>query len=334
MELLVVIGIIAVLMGILLPSLRSARRAAQQVACAAKLREINNAMLMHAQEHRGYLPLAGTASVPFDFSRSGDGNEIARQLGDPNRAYYTYAFIGDTFNQYGPVPWPAAIARYLAPHQVWNLDDWDKVEQTLNSKDGIWKHLMCPATESYNYTMRDGGKGFDVPENQGTVLNITTGPGSYMWSTNTDYLLNEAIFGWNPSATIRRFRGKITRITNPSVTVLVTDGGKRPDTPQYGFVQTGPSSWAFQQIGNVDGVQMWTPLVRDAQAPCTLGNALAGVPSLGGVAGTTSLVQDYRSFDLRRHKGSLNVLFADGHVESRRINKADLDSVYLLPPGK
>ena len=70
-ELLVVIGIIAVLIAILLPALTRARAQAKNVQCQSQLRNMGQALLLYANENKGKIPQHPSTAIwlwdiPFD----------------------------------------------------------------------------------------------------------------------------------------------------------------------------------------------------------------------------------------------------------------------------
>src|SRR5438046_10580716 len=62
-ELLVVIGIIAVLIAMLLPAINRARQQAASTQCQSNLRACGQIVFMYAIENRGYLPPCVNGSV-------------------------------------------------------------------------------------------------------------------------------------------------------------------------------------------------------------------------------------------------------------------------------
>ena len=215
-ELLVVIGLIGVLVALLIPALSAARTRGESLQCLANLRTIGMAAHLHANVHRGYIPVAG---LHWGAELEPPGGESIR---DPEVRRYTY--YSDEGVQ-RPVPFSAAIAVSLGVPV--RLDSRENLEADLQTEP-VRKHFRCPS---------------QTVEMQGLTQSIGRWRAPYEWSS---YVMNDDLTGTardKPELP----QGKLSKVRRPSVVMLAMDGKPR-------YPPGEELNWLFiPALGNKDG---------------------------------------------------------------------------------
>ena len=236
-ELLVVIGIIAVLIGLLMPALNIARQQALRTQCAAQIRQVLAMVNNHAVSHHGYVPLVGLLAV---------GEVTPAGLNDAGRNNYDYVNYTPVGVQWALMCFPAALSVELGDTRIAQATTIDQMNVAQLDPNGFLRIFRCPC---------------NLPE-PGPLY----GPALYMvnpatvngpdiaWLESQSYIYNEAALGWDDG--MNRSRGQLSKITSQGQTMLMADGlGGNTTRTYYGF------STVYNKV---------------PYGPITLGDALAG----------------------------------------------------------
>lgn len=310
-ELLVVIGIIALLISILLPALGRAKQSANTVKCLSNLRQLGMAATIMASERKGYIQHCSEKDLA--------------KLVDPGRQKYIWRLSGAD-----PVPadWASALLPYLG--------DKSSADKTFAESPTKREVFQCP-NDSFQNRGADSGYAIIVnvglqyvPASYGINADIASlvdprnGRGFFNFQTEVGVYQGPGQGNGKP------LEGRLNRVPRAAETALFIDAGVRPrsDGP------TVTQNWNFTRLMRHSDVLAFSS--DDHQAP----TLLPGAPTMTeDVKGTMEFVARTKKLPFDRHggklvgdqyrNGKLNVAFVDGHAET--IQQGDLKKVRVAP---
>lgn len=161
-ELLVVVGIVALLMGILLPALMKGRRAAEDAAGTANLRSLSQMMALYTESNQsGFLnPYGGGPAFHYAHSLKDDDRDWNFLMIPPMQhmttegfAFYWYSYLADADGE------PRWREEQFAPADAWMKTLQKKFKKTIESRtnQALWPSSFLYSPTFYSSSSRYTG---------------------------------------------------------------------------------------------------------------------------------------------------------------------------------
>ncbi len=294
-ELLVVISIIALLMGILIPSLNKARMSAYGVVCMAHLRQYGIAMSVYASSWNDYLAGPNTSGIELN---SNDAPSDSR----PTAPVQNMDWVSPTLGKELSLP----ANRYLRIAKILNTAMRCPANREKNAyiydSPSDWPADITP--QSLRYSSYSAALGFHLYNRTMTMgsANIITG----------SELENRAVVPIS-------YRPLLQMIGKPSDKIYVMDGARYVDITQ------GPSFNDFPKQIEGGNFMLYGPATPSTGDPFY--GALKGVGSNRHLEPTAI---NYK-YGWRHNKG-MEVVFFDGHCAYLTAQDS-LNISYYFPKG-
>jgi prepilin-type N-terminal cleavage/methylation domain-containing protein/prepilin-type processing-associated H-X9-DG protein len=294
-ELLVVIGIIAVLIGILLPALGAARRQANAVKCATALREIGNAFQLYAIDSKGWYPVSQIVPpIPQDKLPTYELNGIVY----PNSGVGAY--------------WFNFLAKYVTKTKTGVESTNGSDTQDQRNRNLFW---ACPQWEGY-VTGSTAGGGYS---------RVQTGYGMNAWPTfRPDYPPTGQNF---PPAKESSFYTSAQGKFHKQIVWTRNGGANRlliADS-RFWLAESNPPPAA----GPYPPAVVAQPLLSNSQTYSNVpGQTMIDLYRHGKYPGTSN-----GNFDPWGGKIAFNVLYCDGHVATATRGDEAYKAIRMKFPG-
>jgi prepilin-type N-terminal cleavage/methylation domain-containing protein/prepilin-type processing-associated H-X9-DG protein len=313
-ELLVVIGIIALLVAILLPALARARQQANTLVCRSNLHQVAVGLQFYITQNKGYFPGPNTSGLGL-----AQGKPFGGASDSPVQDWdWVSPCVGKMMNLVSVTPGMTAAQGEQVRLQKY--------------RDIMELKLRCPENETYYGTLFSGsalpGAG-PVP-----IMSYSTATFFHFMPAGSPGTFKVEDSGSTPDLTLpRSYVPKVTKIGNSALKVFAFEGARFWDgsktwfdystptstpglsgTPQGNFHSRGP---CIKGMGSNSGPASGEPYMFDVINDST---PSASRPS-----------KQYKQASLR-HRGKMLVVFFDGHVEDMNFVDA-AKPTYWAPKG-